>query len=122
VGRKEFKEFEKDGKEGEFKLIYPIDKNDTTVDAKALREKVDKAIEDLGYTNLYTSYDVYNPFQNFLVIHGLNSSLGAEGFGELLKDNKNYKITNEFFGISSENYTIVQIHKNIDAYREFSTQ
>ena len=118
----EFKEFEKDGKEGEFKLIYPIDKNDTTVDAKALREKVDKAIEDLGYTNLYTSYDVYNPFQNFLVIHGLNSSLGAEGFGELLKDNKNYKITNEFFGISSENYTIVQIHKNIDAYREFSTQ
>ena len=72
------------------KLIYPIDKNDTTVDAKALREKVDKAIEDLGYTNLYTSYDVYNPFQNFLVIHGLNSSLGAEGFGELLKDNKNY--------------------------------
>ena len=118
----EFKEFEKGGEEGEFKLIYPIDKNDTTVDAKALREKVDKAIEDLGYTNLYTSYDVYNPFQNFLVIHGLNSSLGAEGFGELLKDNKNYKITNEFFGISSENYTIVQIHKNIDAYREFSTQ
>ena len=43
---------------------------------------------------------------------------GAKGFAEMIKNHKDYKLNLPSFEISSENYSIVQIHKNIDLYNE----
>jgi hypothetical protein len=59
-----------------------------------------------------------------VVVHGLDSKLGAQGLGEVLskpqkqaRKDKITSITKDFVGISSENYKIVQIHKNLEGYR-----
>ena len=39
------------------------------------------------------------------------------GYVELLKINKDYRIDNENFVILSSNYQIVQVHKNLQDYK-----
>ena len=68
-----------------------------------------------------TSIDYYNPDTIFVIIHGLNTKLGARGFAQVLNEDKKYKIKKPFFEISSPNYKIVQIHKNLDDYLKFDT-
>lgn len=85
-------------------------------DAQLLREKLDKAIAFFNYTNLSTSTDYYAPGINFVIVHGLSTKLGARGFGDVLKEHKDYKISKEHFEISSPNYKIIQIHKNLADY------
>jgi len=52
----------------------------------------------------------------FVMIHGLKSRQGSRGFAESLSERKKDKIKTSFFEISSENYAIVQIHKNLEMY------
>ena len=82
------------------------------------RKTVESAIADLNYRNLNVSLDVYGPEQNFVVVHGLQSKSRSQGFQELLRNNKDYKIMREAFVISAENYRIIQIKKNLDSYLE----
>ncbi len=103
-----------------YKLVYQFAK-DEAEQALLLQQKIDKAIKEYNYTNMSTSLDYYNPENIFVVIHGLNTKLGAKGFGEVLKENKSYKITKPFFEISSDNYKTIQIHKNLPEYMEFET-
>ena len=42
---------------------------------------------------------------------------GAQGFKEILKDYKK-TINKDHFAISSDNYEVIQIHKNLEAYLE----
>jgi len=107
--------FVKDEGELDFKLVYPFTAEEREA-AMELQQKIDKALADLGYQQLNTSIDFYTPNQIFVVVHRLNSKLGAEGFGEVLTEEDDYKITRENFGISKTNYKIVQVHKNLDAY------
>jgi hypothetical protein len=58
---------------------------------------------------------MYNSNVIFVVVHGLKSIQAANGFGVLLKD-KEQHIEREHFGISSQNYQIIQIHKNLETY------
>ncbi len=41
----------------------------------------------------------------------------ALGYSELVQKNKDYKIKNPRFVILSSNYKIVQVHKNLEAYK-----
>ena len=73
---------------------------------------------------MFVSVDYYNPSTTLVVVHGLDSKLGAQGLGEVFaspqkqaRKDKITSITKDFVGISSENYQIVQIHKNLEAYR-----
>ena len=73
---------------------------------------------------MFVSVDYYNPTTTLVVVHGLDSKLGSQGLGEVFanpqkeaRKNKIATISKEFLGISSENYQIVQIHKNLEAYR-----
>ena len=102
---------------GSWKLVYnfTVEENE---DAEKLKALLDKAIVELEFTTLETSIDYYNPQTRLVIVHGLNSKLGTEGFGEVLKEQKDYKIKRPFFEISTPNYTLVQIHKNLDAYLE----
>ncbi|AVR47347.1 hypothetical protein C7S20_06050 [Christiangramia fulva] len=109
-------EFNRDSLQTNFKLVFPVEMEKEK--AEVLKAKIQKALLDLGYDKLSVSVDVYSPEEYFVVVHHLQNKSKALGFQELLKNNKNYKIERESFVISSENYRIVQIKKNL---REFKT-
>lgn len=105
-----------------WKVIYEFaaSERQAAIDLKAT---LDKALSDMNYTNLSTSLDYYNPTTLFVMIHGLNSKMGSSGFSEILKDKKKpYKVTKPYIEISSENYKIIQIHKNFEAYKNRDTK
>lgn len=100
-----------------WKLVYEFDSVDTENLIKT-KETIDQAIDTLKYDYLSTSLDYYTADKTFLVVHGMYSREGAKGFAEMIKNHKDYKLNLPSFEISSENYSIVQIHKNIDLYNE----
>ena len=65
---------------------------------------------------LTISEDGYDTNTIFVVVHGLKSALGALGFVEIIETKNELIISKPFFGISSRNYQIVQIHKNVETY------
>ncbi|WP_271392223.1 type IX secretion system periplasmic lipoprotein PorW/SprE [Aequorivita sinensis] len=111
----EFKNFGKDEDAKSWKLVYKFENTEGEA-AEKLKEKLDKAIENHRYVNMTASIDYYNPQSKFVIVHGLNTKGGAKGFAELLEENKEYKVKHPYFEISSDNYKIVQIHKNLDDY------
>jgi len=94
-----------------YKAISLEDKN-----TKNLQDKIKKFITDRTLDKLTTSFDIYTMTDNFVVIHGMNSEDFANGIVAILKDYKDYKITDTPIVISSENYLVVQVKKNIDDY------
>ncbi len=109
------KEFYSDTVSNRWKIVYRFNKTDREI-ANKLKKKLDKALSDYKYTNMSTSVDYYVQDTVFVVIHGLNSRLGARGFAEILSENKKYKVKDFFFEISSMNYRLIQIHKNLEEY------
>ncbi len=109
------KEFVPETETSNWKLIYKLNAADVEA-AENLKKQLDAALEEYRYSNMTTSIDYYDPQNILVVVHGLRSKLGAEGFGEVLKENKKYKIKLPFFEIASPNYKIIQIHKNLDDY------
>lgn len=98
-----------------WKVVYPFEAADLEA-AEKLQAKITKAIEDFRYRDMSVSLDYYDPQTYFVIIHGLNTQLGGRGFAEVLKEKKEYKIKDPYFEISSPNYKIIQIHKNLDDY------
>ena len=96
-----------------YKAISLEDKN-----TKILQDKIKKFIADRSLGKLTTSFDIYTMTDNFVVIHGMNSEDFAKGITEILKDYKDYKIQDVPIIISSDNYLVVQIKKNIEDYLE----
>ncbi|MCM4159190.1 hypothetical protein FHG64_09370 [Antarcticibacterium flavum] len=100
---------------GKVKMLYtfPVLQKEEALD---LQQRIDAALEELQYKNYTTSLDVYNVDTIFVVVHGFENMERAGGFEELLRVNKDYAIQREPVIISSENYHVVQLHKNLDAY------
>lgn len=100
---------------GNWKVVFPLKIRD---DKKALRlkELLEKSIEELKYKNV-VSKDIYNLEDQFVVVHGFKSKDFALGYAELIKNNKDYRIDDENFVILSNNYKIIQVHKNIADYK-----
>jgi hypothetical protein len=100
---------------GNWKVVFPLKIRD---DKKALRlkERLEKSLEDLKYKNV-VSKDIYNLEDQFVVVHGFKSKDFALGYAELIKNNKDYRIDDENFVILSNNYKIIQVHKNIADYK-----
>lgn len=111
------KDFVPENETSNWKLVYKFDSENAEAAGK-LEDQLRKALEEYNYINMTTSIDYYNPETILVIIHGLRSKLGAQGFGDVLKENKKYKIKDAFFEIASPNYKIVQIHKNLDEYLE----
>jgi tetratricopeptide (TPR) repeat protein len=99
------------------KLLYELEANDTQAALK-LKETLEKAILELDYAGLSISQDVYNASSVFVVVHGLENYSKAEGFAELLNINKKYKVQIAPVIVSSENYRVIQLKKNLEAYIE----
>jgi hypothetical protein len=98
-----------------WKILYAT-KDFENAPTKVLREKIKKFITDRDLKKLSVSLDIYTMNDNFVVIHGMNSEDLAKGVASVLKEFKEYKVQETPIIISAENYTIVQIKKNIDEY------
>ncbi|MCB0461639.1 MAG: hypothetical protein KDC81_02945 [Flavobacteriaceae bacterium] len=97
-----------------FKVIYSfIDASDEEI--QEFYDKLNESIEVVRYFDLSASIDKYNANTTFVVVHGLTSLQGAQGFRDILNDYKK-KIDKDHFSISSDNYEVIQIHKNLEAY------
>lgn len=110
----EKKEFASDETSKKFNVIYQFDTG-SKEDIDAFRTKLDEEIKQIKYYDMTTSKDVYDKNTTFIVVHGLKSIQGAKGFADLLTERKS-KITRPYIAISSDNYEIVQMHKNLNDY------
>ena len=103
-----------------FKVIYKF-KNTEEDAIETFQKTLDTVLKNIKYYhNLKTSVDVYNQNTTFVIIHGLKNAQIAKTFDQLLTKEDNKKITEPYFAISSANYQIVQIHKNLDTYLNIS--
>ncbi|SKB34665.1 Tetratricopeptide repeat-containing protein [Salegentibacter salinarum] len=107
--------FNTDSLQENYKLLYRFDVSEQQA-ASALKEKIETAIAEINYKHLSVSVDVYDPDEVFIVVHGLQDINRAKGFAELLKINEDYLVEKESMPISTENYRIVQIQKNLDDF------
>lgn len=98
-----------------WKILYAT-KDFESAPTKKLRETIKKFITDRNLTKLSVSLDIYTMNDNFVVIHGMASQDLAKGVADVLKEFKEYKVPEEAIVISAENYTIVQIKKNLPEY------
>ncbi len=114
----ENKKFMRPGvKPGEnWKVVFPFKRSNNEAALK-LKKKLEKSIEDLRYKNV-VSRDIYNLEDQFVVVHGFASRDFALGYVELLKNNKDYRIDLFNFVILSANYKIIQVHKNLETYKD----
>jgi tetratricopeptide (TPR) repeat protein len=85
-------------------------------DNKNLLEKLNKFAKERNIEKLTVSTDVYTKERNLIVIHGIRNEESAKGIAQVLKDYKEYLISDASIVISSENYKVVQILKNLDEY------
>ncbi|MBT8210087.1 MAG: hypothetical protein KJP14_06120, partial [Eudoraea sp.] len=112
-------EFTKPGvsrREQNWKVVFPFKRANNEAALK-LKKKLEKSIEDLRYKNV-VSRDIYNLEDQFVVVHGFASRDFALGYVELLKNNKDYRIDLFNFVILSANYKVIQVHKNLETYKD----
>lgn len=100
-----------------YKLVFSFEQSQRA-DANNFQTRLEEILEELNYSHLQVSTDVYDPKKVLVVIHGFKSIERATGFAELLSLNKKYQIQKKSFYISTPNYRIVQIHKNLNNYLE----
>ncbi|WP_027076581.1 type IX secretion system periplasmic lipoprotein PorW/SprE [Maribacter antarcticus] len=97
-----------------WKVMFPF-KRSNNEKALQLMELLEKSITDLRYRNS-VSKDIYNLEDQFIVVHGFKSKEFALGYAELLKNNRDYRVADKNFVILSENYKVIQVHKNLQHY------
>ena len=83
---------------------------------KTLSEKVAKFIKERSVETLTMSNDVYLMDKNILVIHGIKNQENAKAIAQVLKEYKDYKVTETPIVIATDNYKVVQIKKNLEDY------
>ena len=105
-------EFKPDTDDQNFKLVYYFTDNQ---EIPEFLEQLETGFETLEY-NFKITEEVYKSDQKFVVISGLNSLLGAQGLAEILIKEEQISKDFNYFAISEENYSIVQIYKNLDEY------
>ena len=106
--------FSKD-KPSTYKIIFPISFPEEA-SVKLLTEKIIKFTKERTSERLTFSDDVFLTDKNFIVIHGIQNQESAKQIASVLKDFKEYKISETEIIISTENYKIVQIKKNLDEF------
>ena len=98
-----------------YKIVFPKSYL-STAEIEELNKKLDKYISDRNSSLVKKSNDIYDENTNFIVIHGISTKDIAQSTIGLLREYKDYKITDQAFVISSDNYKVVQIKKNWKEY------
>ena len=87
-----------------------------------IEEKIKKFIEKEKIQKRSYSYDVYSDKENFLVIHNIKSEAYANDIINYMKANKQFTIHQPAIIISSDNYKVIQIKKNLESYLAIKKQ
>ncbi|PKQ45734.1 type IX secretion system periplasmic lipoprotein PorW/SprE [Confluentibacter flavum] len=109
------KDFVPDSPDDNFKVVFSFD-NSKKENIESFKGTLDTILNNLKYYKLSSSKDVYNKDTTFVIIHGLKNEQIAKTFDQLLTKEDKQKIKEPYFAISSANYQIIQIHKNLDMY------
>lgn len=108
-------EFEDEANAIKCKAVYYFI-NASKSEIQAFKKSLDETLDASKYNHMSTSIDVYNKNKTFVVVHGIRSIESAKAFTRLFPQELRYKIQRPFFGMSTNNYRTIQIHKNLDAY------
>jgi hypothetical protein len=87
-----------------------------------IEEKIKKFIEKEKIQKRSYSYDAYSDKENFLVIHNIKSEAYANDIINYMKANKQFTIHQPAIIISSDNYKVIQIKKNLENYLAIKKQ
>ncbi len=98
-----------------WKILFPK-KFETEKTNEKLVEKLAKYVKDSHNDDLKLSVDFYNLDNDFVVVHGFKSKETAQAVLLYLKENKEYKVKDEAFVISSDNYRVVQVKKQFQEW------
>lgn len=98
-----------------WKIVYLVSNTDTKT-VKKIEEAIRVFLLVENFERLTTSFDKYNRTQSFVSIHGLKSEAYAIDVAGVLREDDKYKIAHPSIIISADNYKVVQIKKNLDAY------
>lgn len=115
--------FVADAEAKKYNLLYTF----KTSEKNALLQKQDSIsnyLKQNNFTQLSASRDVYDEATQFLALHGFKSKVEALYFAERLKEAKLVVIEEdqEPVVVSSANYRIIQLHKNLEAYKNLDSQ
>ncbi len=103
------------GKPLSWKILYKVgDISDPKT--KILQDKILKLIKDREFNKVRISYDIYTMNENFIVIHGLKTEGFANEIATILKEYKEYKVTDLSYIISNDDYKIIQFKKNFEEF------
>ncbi|NJX14059.1 tetratricopeptide repeat protein [Tamlana crocina] len=100
---------------GNYKVVFKFKSADFET-VTSFKKTLDEVLENIRYYNLKSSMDVYNADTKLVLVHGLKTEQVAKTFDQLLTKEDRKKIKIPYFVVSSANYQIIQIHKNLDTY------
>ncbi|OYX23762.1 MAG: hypothetical protein B7Z06_09780 [Flavobacteriales bacterium 32-35-8] len=109
------KDFVPDSDASNFKVVFRFD-DSKKEHIESFKVSLDSILNNLKYYELSSSKDIYNKNTTFVIVHGLKNEQVAKTFDQLLTKEDKQKIKEPYFAISSANYQIIQIHKNLDSY------
>jgi tetratricopeptide (TPR) repeat protein len=98
-----------------WKILYKVGKQDDKA-TKNIEEKIKKFIAGENLTRFNYTFDIYTEKENFITVQGIKSEAYARNVASILKEDKKFKITEPAIVISSDNYKVVQIKKNLTEY------
>ncbi|SEP81253.1 protein involved in gliding motility SprE [Hyunsoonleella jejuensis] len=104
-----------------FKVIFQFDRSKTDK-IDTFKTTLDEVLKNVRYYKLKSSVDVYDTNTTFVVVHGLGNAQVAKTFNQILLDKDAKKIKEPYFAVSSANYQILQIHKNLETYLNLNNQ
>jgi len=98
-----------------WKLIFNI--TDTiSANDRILLDKIKKFTSERTTESLSYSVDNYYMNDILLIVHGIPSESKARDIVSILQDYKDYKIKEPVIIVSSENYKVIEIQKNLEVY------
>lgn len=98
-----------------WKILYKV----ITLEVKnsnKIEEKMETFLANEKNKSLSYTCDSYNEKESFIAIHGINSEAYAKSIAKSFKENNKYKIEESAILVSSENYKVIQIKKNLETY------
>lgn len=98
-----------------YKVVFKFE-NSNTEQITGFKKTLDSVLKNIKYYTLQSSVDVYNPNTTLVIVHGIKNAQVAKTFNQIVSKEDNKKIKEPYFAITSANYQIIQIHKNLDAY------
>ncbi|TRX24534.1 gliding motility protein [Flavobacterium franklandianum] len=98
-----------------WKILYKVGQQADKA-TKNIEDKINKFIAGENLTRLTYTFDIYTEKENFITIQGIKSEAYAKNLASILKEDKKFKIIEPAIVISSDNYKVVQIKKNLAEY------